>query len=160
MKRRHFALLIAACLMQPAVARADPVRNEAIAREAIEQALGAGRFDLLPRLFAESYVFHGEDRDYALGEVEANMRGLRAAFPDLTARVERSTASGDLVSIHWRGEGTNSVRTGSFPGTGRRVRFEGMAFIRFQGGRMVEEWSVYDSLALLRQLGPAPAPAP
>jgi predicted ester cyclase len=28
-----------------------------------------------------------------------------------------------------------------------------MSFFRFRGGRIVEEWSTYDNLSIMRQLG-------
>lgn len=155
MSMRHALVLLAACAASPALA--DPARNEAAARSAVEDLLGAGRFELVGQLYDPAYVFHGDDRDYPLADVEANMRGTRAAMPDLAVRVDRVVAAGDLVAVQWSATGTNSVRVGGFPGTGRTIRFGGMAFIRFQGGRMTEEWAVHDNLALLRQLGLLPA---
>ena len=40
---------------------------------------------------------------------------------------------------------------------GRRVRFNGITISRFANSRIVEDWSVTDTLALLRQLGPGRA---
>jgi hypothetical protein len=37
---------------------------------------------------------------------------------------------------------------------GRRVRFGGITISRFEDGLIVEDWSVTDTLGLLRQLGP------
>jgi predicted ester cyclase len=149
-------LVLAALAATPSTALADPARNEIVARRVLDELLGQGRFDIIGELYDPAFVFHGEDRDYSVTEVEANMRMLRAAFPDLRVRIERAAASGDLVSVHWSGTGTNSVRVGGFPGGGRRVAFSGMAFVRLRDGRMVEEWAVQDSLALLRQLGLLP----
>lgn len=147
---RVLALLLACA---PAAALAGPAENEAVARRAVEQVLGQGRFDIAGELFHPAYVFHADDRDYALAETEANMRELRTAFPDLAVRVDRAVATGDLVSIQWSGTGTNSGRAAGFPGTGRRIRLSGMAFVRFRDRRMIEEWGVSDGLAIVRQLG-------
>lgn len=151
-------LILAASAATPATALADPMRNEIVARRVLDELLGQGRFEAIGELYHPTFVFHGEDRDYSVAEVEANMRTLRAAFPDLRVRVERIVAAGDLVSVHWSGGGTNSVRIGGFPGSGRQVAFSGMAFVRLRDGRMVEEWTVQDSLSLLRQLGLLPDP--
>lgn len=150
----RFPYLIAVLIaVAPTPTLAGPAENEVVARRAVEQLLGQGRFDVTNDLFHPDYVFHADDRDYALAEIEANMRDLRTAFPDLMVKVDRAVAAGDLVSIHWSGTGTNGAKAAGFPGTGRRVRFSGMAFVRFRDGRMAEEWGVYDGLALLRQLG-------
>jgi steroid delta-isomerase-like uncharacterized protein len=154
---RTIALLVACA---PATALAGPAENEAVARRAVEQVLGQGRFEIILELFHPDYVFHSDDGDYRLASVETNMRDLRTAFPDLAVRVDRAVASGDLVAIHWSGAGTNTRRAAGFPGTGRQIRLSGMAFVRFRDGRMIEEWGVNDNLALVRQLGLAVTPAP
>ncbi len=154
MKRAYLAAL--AVMLAPVPAAADPARNEAVARAALEELLGQGRFERSADYYDPGFVFHGDDRAYSRAEVEQSMRGLRVAFPDIRVRVERLVAAGDLVSVHWSAEGTNSVQAGGFPGTGRRVNFVGMAFLRFRNGRMAEEWAVYDGLALQRQLGLLP----
>lgn len=161
MKLRHLLVPFALSVATVSPAAADPVRNEAVARAALEELLGQGRFERSVDYYDPGFVFHGDDRDYSRAEVEHSMRGLRAAFPDIAVRIERIVAAGDLVSVHWSAVGTNSVRAGGFPGTGRRINFAGMAFLRFEDGRMAEEWAVYDALSLQRQLGlTAPAPAP
>ena len=88
-----------------------------------------------------------------MAEDQASGRALRAAFPDLAVRVDRIIAEGDLVAVHWSSTGTNSVALGMFPGNGRRVTIDGMSFFRFENGRIVEEWSAYDNLTMLQQLG-------
>ena len=152
----RFAVTIAIALA-PLPALASEA-NEAVVRAAIEQMLGAGRLELAETLYDPAFAFHGDDRDYGRDELRANIGALREAFPDLVVRVERIVASGDLVSVQWSGSGTNSVRAGGFPGTGRRVTLGGMAFVRMHCGLILEEWAVSDNLALLRQLGLLPAP--
>jgi steroid delta-isomerase-like uncharacterized protein len=147
---RLLALLLACA---PSIALAGPAENEVIARRAVDQVLGEGRFDLNRELFDPGYLYHSGDRDYSVAETEANTRDLRTAFPDLAVHVDQAVAAGDVVSIRWSGTGTNTAAAGGFPGNGRRVRFSGTAFIRFHDGRMIEEWGLYDGLALVRQLG-------
>ncbi len=154
---RLTALLIA---LAPAPAFAGPAENEAVVRRGIDQMLGEGRFEIADQLFHPDYVYHGDDRDYALADTVANMRDLRAAFPDLQVRVDRAVATGELVAFQWSGSGTNSGRVSGFPGNGRRGRLSGMAFARFRDGRIVEEWSVTDGLFILRQLGFTVSPPP
>lgn len=147
---RLTAMLMA---LAPATALAGPAENEAVVRRGIDEMLGAGRFEIAGQVFHPNYVYHGDDRDYALADTVANMRDLRAAFPDLQVRVVRAVATGDLVAFQWSGTGTNSGRAAGFPGNGRRVRLSGMAFARFHDGRILEEWAVSDGLFIIRQLG-------
>ncbi len=45
------------------------------------------------------------------------------------------------------------------PPTGRQATVGGINIARFAGGKIVEEWSHWDQLGLLQQLGVIPAPA-
>jgi predicted ester cyclase len=40
--------------------------------------------------------------------------------------------------------------------TGKKIRATGMAWLRFENGRVVEEWSELNSLEMLMQIGALP----
>ena len=73
-------------------------------------------------------------------------------MPDLKVTVERTLADQDLVAVHWKVVGTNTVAAGGMPGNGARVGIEGMSFFRFSSGRIVEEWTIVDIATLRKQL--------
>jgi predicted ester cyclase len=59
------------------------------------------------------------------------------------------------VATRWQLTGTHQ---GDFQGiapTGRTIAFSGLEFNRVVEGRIVEHWSMFDNLALLRQIGAA-----
>jgi len=64
---------------------------------------------------------------------------------DLEVEVQVQVAQGDRVVSRFMVTGTCR---------GRRVRFGGITISRFVDGLIAEDWSVTDSLGLLRQLGP------
>jgi steroid delta-isomerase-like uncharacterized protein len=151
-------LVYASLLLLPATtAIAGPADNKAVATRVIVEKMGQGRFDIQPELYGPGFVAHGFGRDYSLAEDEASGKHLRSAFPDLAVKVERIIAEGDLVSLHWSAVGTNTVAVPGFPGEGKRVAVDGMSFFRFADGKIVEEWSTYDNLTILKQLGLVPA---
>ena len=43
------------------------------------------------------------------------------------------------------------------PAENKAVAVDGMSFFRFADGKIVEEWSTYDNLSILKQLGLIPA---
>lgn len=150
-------LLVAAALQIAALpARAGPAENRATAARILLERMGQGRFEIDADIYGPGFVAHGFGRDFTLAEDQASGRALRAAFPDLAVRVDRSVAEGDLVAVHWSATGTNTAAGAMFPGNGRRVTIDGMSFFRFANGRIVEEWSTYDNLAVMRQLGMLP----
>ena len=141
----------------PTSAIAGPAENKAVASRVILEKMGQGRFDIQPEIYGSGFVAHGFGRDFTLAEDEASGKQLRAAFPDLQLKLDRIIAEGDLVSLHWSATGTNTVAAAPFPGTGKKVAIDGMSFFRFADGKIVEEWSTYDNLTIMQQLGLIPA---
>jgi steroid delta-isomerase-like uncharacterized protein len=148
------ALLLASL---PAAAIAGPAENKTVASRVLLEKMGQGRFDIQPELYGPGFIAHGFGRNYTLAEDEASARQLRAAFPDLVVKVDRIIAEGDMVALHWSSSGTNTVAVPGFPGQGKRANVDGMSFFRFADGKIVEEWSTYDNLTILKQLGLIPA---
>jgi predicted ester cyclase len=68
----------------------------------------------------------------------------RALFDDLSFDVVDQIVEGDRVASRFVLTGTNR---------GRHVRLWGITISRLRDGRIVEDWSAFDSLELLRQLG-------
>ena len=155
---RMSALFPAALLLLlPATAYAGPAENKITASRVIIEKMGQGRFEIQPEIYGPGFIAHGFGRDYTLAEDEASGKHLRSAFPDLKVNVDRIIAEGDMVSLHWSAVGTNTVAVPGFPGEGKRVAIDGMSFFRFADGKIVEEWSTYDNLTIMKQLGQIPA---
>ena len=68
----------------------------------------------------------------------------RRVLSDLRIHVEDQVSEGDRVASRWMAEGNHR---------GRAIRLKGITISRFADGRIVEDWSISDSLSLLRQLG-------
>lgn len=126
--------------------------NVHLAERVFLETMAQGRFERLDEIYGEGFVAHGASVDYTLEEDTAATRSWRTAMPDLKVTVERTVAAADLVAVHWKAHGTNTVSAGGFPGRGDPIGLEGMTFFRFAGGRIVEEWSVVDVATLRKQL--------
>jgi predicted ester cyclase len=90
-------------------------------------------------------------------EITGLYLALLAALPDAvwtaehTARVEEP-GLGTSVAVRWRLRGTHDGAGPFGPPSGRRVAILGIGHYRLAQGRITEEWTVYDELAVLRQL--------
>jgi predicted ester cyclase len=66
-------------------------------------------------------------------------------------------AEGDKVATRFIGSGTHLGDTEDFgPTTGNRIEITGLTVDRFADGRIVEEWTNFDALGLLQQIGLIP----
>lgn len=127
--------------------------NQRTATHVFLVKMGKGDFSGLERVYAPGFVVHSGGRKYTLEEDNASGMALRAAAPDVKVSVERLAGEVNLVAVHWRATGTNTVASAGMPGNGKPFDVEGMTFFRFENGLIVEEWSVTDWMRLMKQLG-------
>jgi steroid delta-isomerase-like uncharacterized protein len=135
-------------------------QNKALAKRAFEELLSKGRFELAEQLYAKDFVNHGIHRDISLEEDQAALKGWHQAFPDLAIVPEKLIAEGDLVTIYWIGRGTNTGTGNGLPATGKKVEQAGITIWRIVDGRIKEEWSAFDQLSMMQQLGLLPSQKP
>jgi steroid delta-isomerase-like uncharacterized protein len=131
--------------------------NKEKVRRFLEEAFGQGKTEVVDEVLEADFVCHdpnsetGEIRgaDTVKGEIEY----FRNAVPDLFWRVEDQVAEGDKVTTRYTLGGTHQGEFFGIPGSGNRVEVSGINIDRFEGGKLVEEWTSYDLLGGLRQIG-------
>jgi predicted ester cyclase len=81
------------------------------------------------------------------------------AFSEPQIRIEDQVTADDRVVTRWSFTAHHDGEMYGIPATGRHVRFTGIDIHRVAGGRIVEEWSEWDALGFMRQLGVIPEEA-
>src|SRR6266513_654438 len=132
-------------------------QNKALARRAFEEILSQGKFELAEQLYARDFVNHGIHRDAGLEEDQAALKGWHQAFPDIAIVPEKLIAEGDLVAIYWIARGTNTGTGNGLPATGKKGELAGITIWRIVDGKIREEWSAFDQLSMMQQLGLLPS---
>jgi predicted ester cyclase len=123
----------------------DARSNAETTRVAIEQVCARADMALAPDCYAEDFADHFASTEYhGLEGVRRSTALYRALFPDLRFEVAEQVADGDRVANRWVLTGTNR---------GRQVKLWGITLSHLRDGRIVEDWSGFDSLELVRQLG-------
>jgi steroid delta-isomerase-like uncharacterized protein len=131
-------------------------QNKALARRAFDELLSKGRFELAEQLYAKDFVNHGIHRDISLEEDQAALKGWHQPFPDLAIVPEKLIADGDQVAVYWIARGTNSGTGNGLPATGKKAEQSGITIWRIVNGKIKEEWSAFDQLSMMQQLGLLP----
>ena len=152
-------LTISACSLLMAnllFASSSEQQNKALAKRAFEELLSGGRFELAEQLYAKDFVNHGIHREISLAEDQAALKGWHEAFPDVVIVPEKLMAEGDLVTIYWIARGTNTGTGNGLPATGKKVEQAGITIWRIVNGKIKEEWSAFDQLSMMQQLGLLP----
>jgi predicted ester cyclase len=83
----------------------------------------------------------------------------RTAFRGARITVEEQIAEGDTVATRWTGRGTHEGELMGIAPTGKETTVTGLTISRLRNGKVVEEWTNWDTLGMLVQLGAAPQPA-
>ena len=132
-------------------------QNKATAKRAFEEILSKGHFELADQLYAKDFVNHGIRRNATLEQDRAALKGWHQAFSDVVMEPQKLIAEGDLVTVYWIARGTNTGTGNGLPATGKKVELSGITIWRIVDGKIKEEWSAFDQLAMMQQLGLLPS---
>jgi steroid delta-isomerase-like uncharacterized protein len=117
-----------------------------------------GNVGVIDELVGADYVGHDPamPEQHGLEGVKEFVATYLSAFPDGRITVDEQLAEGDLVATRWTGRGTQQGELMGIPPTGKQVTVSGITISRVENGKVVEEWSNWDTLGMLQQLGVVP----
>jgi steroid delta-isomerase-like uncharacterized protein len=132
---------------------------KSLARTTIEELFDKGRTGYLNEVSELSFIGHDPVslKSVSLDEEKRIAETFREGFPDLRCSVDDTITEGDRCVCRWRMTGTHSGTFVGIPPTGRKVVVDGISEMRFHQGRLAEQWTLYDFLGLLSQLGAVPS---
>ena len=128
--------------------------NKALVMRTHDEVWSKGNLDLIDELYSPEYVAHwadGEDTDR--DGIRKMITEARAAFPDMTESVVHIVAEGDLVVTHFISSGTFTGEMNGLEPSGKKMSRPEIAVHRIVDGKIVEQWTVSDQLAVMKQLG-------
>jgi steroid delta-isomerase-like uncharacterized protein len=128
---------------------------KAVGRRIIDEVLNRHNVDAMNEFYAPNTVWHGPGGQELKGltQVREMVQGYLTAFPDLHMTTVLQVAEGDKCATAWRVFGTNDGPLGDTPPTHKSMQIAGHVIARFEGGKIAEEWEVFDELAMFKQLG-------
>jgi len=118
-----------------------------------------GKLDEAVEYVADDYVGHVPGATEPLRGKEGFREFFNAyltGFPDGAITVDDIIAEGEIVALRWTGRGTNTGELMGMPATGKQVTVPGITYTRIVDGQIREDWTSWDTLALLQQLGVVP----
>ncbi|HEX6109249.1 MAG TPA: ester cyclase [Ktedonobacteraceae bacterium] len=129
-----------------------------LAQRVWEEVWHQGQLSRIDDLFTTDFVRH-DPGGRELQGTEQNRQfigSLRAAFPDVHYTVEDQIAEGDKVVVRYRFRGTHLGAFQGMPPTGKQVTYTGILIYSIVDGKIAEQWTEFDLLGFLRQLGVLP----
>ena len=135
----------------------DPAARNKAAAIKIITAFDNGDVDAFDAVIARDVKSHSEMppgmKSTGLEAVKEMCKMNKTAFPDMKSRVHTVAAAGDTVVVFYTSEGTNTGSLYGQPATNKKISVDGVDIIRFQNGKAVEHWGVFDSMKMMQQLG-------
>jgi steroid delta-isomerase-like uncharacterized protein len=136
------------------------VENEALVQRFFDDFCNGRQADLADEIVADDYVSHGPQAPPAEGPagVKARVRVYQESL-DGHWDVQEVFSAGDRVVARWTGSGTHRGELMGVAPTGKPIAVDAISVFRVAGGKIAEEWTVWDALGLLQQVDAVPAPA-
>ena len=135
--------------------------NKALARQSwevvTEESLDTLE-DALAEVYADDFILHEAGEDIVgIEGLTQFVSIMRSALPDLRITLEDDMAEGDKVVTRWIGQGTHQGELMGIAPTGNQVTITGITIHRIDDAKIVEEWSNWDALGLMQQIGAVPS---
>ena len=136
--------------------------NIATSRRFIEEAFNQGNLDVIDELSGDGFVDHDPMMgDQDVDAVKQTIGTYRDAFPDIHITIEDIFDAGDKVVYRWTGQGTfENEMMGLQPTHEQGDPVKGITIDRYEGGKVVETWTQWDTLTFMRDIGAIPEQAP
>jgi len=121
-------------------------RTQALrAKVALEEVCSGARLACAPEFYSSHFVDHVNGSEHRGHEgIRRSVQAYARVLSDLRIEVKEQMVNTDRVTSRF------TVRGGCY---GREVSFDGITVSRFEDELIVEDWTVTDGWALLKQLG-------
>lgn len=135
--------------------------NKSVARRFFEE-FDRRNFSAIQALLAPGEMSHLPGAPQPLGwpAHQQYASAFVAAFPDCHHVIDDQVADADNVVTRITFRGTHTAELMGIPATGRPIAIGGISWFRMANGRIAEEWTQFDRLGMMVQLGAAGAPPP
>ena len=133
---------------------ADEATNKAIIQRNVEEIWHKVNVGIADEIVAANYVRHLPGGKDIRGReaYKKFVTGFMTAFPDMRWNIDIMISKRDYVAVLLSGSGTHTG-PGMGPPTGKKVTDTSIIIYHLAGGKMVEDWLMYDTLGFMQQLG-------
>jgi steroid delta-isomerase-like uncharacterized protein len=136
------------------------MHSQSVLQRIFDKAFNHGDLAAIDELIAPTGISH-----HLSWGMPANRMGLkqviamlRTAFPDLQCMIEDEIIQGDKIAAHWTMRGTHKgLFLGNSP-TNKPILVQGLIYARIENDQIMEDWTMFDQMDVLQQLGLVPPP--
>ncbi len=135
-------------------------QNETLSRRFFEEVCNGRRLEVADEIIAPDHVFHEPQTPISSNGPEGVKAAVRVYQEGLDGRweVKDVVSDADRVVTRWVGHGVHNSELMGMAPTGREIHVDAITIHRIADGKIAEDWTVWDALGLLQQLGAVPTP--
>jgi predicted ester cyclase len=131
--------------------------NEQLVHRFFEEFCNGRQAEVADEVIASDYVAHGPQAPPAIGPEGVRERvGLYQEALAGHWDVKEIFSTGDRVVARWAGRGRHEGELMGVAPTGASIEVDAISLFRIADGKIAEEWTVWDALGLLQQVGAVP----
>ena len=120
--------------------------NKEIVRRYFDERWNHNNLDICDELLALSDI----------DDAKEFVRSFNATFGNMRLTIFDLLAEGNQVAIHWRVEDAHQGEYLGVAATGKPVMYQGIALLRVEDGKIVDDIAYWDNLSILQQVGAVP----
>jgi len=134
-------------------------QNEQLVRRFFEDFCNGRNRSAANEILAPDHVYHDPQVPTANGP-EGMAQAIAVYQEGVNGNwdVQDIFSTGDRVAARWIGRGTHNSEIMGIAPTGKKVEVQANSIFRIENGKIAENWTVWDTLGFLRQLGVLPTP--
>jgi steroid delta-isomerase-like uncharacterized protein len=135
--------------------------NKEIARRFVEECWNQGKLDAVRELVSNDCRYHDPvfpSLTSRAENIKQHIGSCRSGFPDLTFSIDDMIAERNEVVLHWTCRGTHKAQFLGMAPTNRKATVSGTSIFKIENGKISEQWSDWNLLTLMEQLGVSAVP--
>jgi predicted ester cyclase len=137
--------------------------NKAIIQQIYDEVFNAGNLDVMNEFYTPDYMNYGFSADLTLDDFKATIAAMRSALPDFAAQVEVLIAEADWAASRVVFSGTFEnewvMNDQTIAPNGEAIEWSlNILHHLNEDHQVAEDFTAFDSLGLLTQLGVSPLP--
>ncbi len=136
--------------------------NRVLGQRVVSEIWSKGNLAVADEILAANFVQHRPPPDIppTRDGYKQWATAFRTAFPDLASLGNDIIAEGDKVVVRWTVSGTHNGDFMGTPASGNRMTATGISVFRVVGGKIGEDWTEFDAMGMMRQIGAMPSQSP
>ena len=134
--------------------------NKQIAQRFMEECWNKGNLKAISEFVTANCRYHDPVFPHLTSgadNLRSHIENCRRGFPDMRTTIDDTIAEGNEVVHHWTITGTHRGQFLGLAPTNKKATISGTSIFRIQNSKIAEQWSDWNLMSLMEQLGIASA---